>query len=98
MVKDGQLAIDILKYFTAVVITIGVTSIVVFGLASRQSEAAKALRNRDIVAGEMTAPIYARFSGMRGDAALRVHQMHLSVIASHIGHREPSILAFRPRV
>jgi hypothetical protein len=45
MVKDGQLATDILKYFTAVVITIGVTSIVVFGLASRQSEAAKVLSN-----------------------------------------------------
>src|SRR5260370_26596401 len=35
----------------------------------------------------MSAPAYAGFSGMRGDAALRVHDMHLSVLASHVGGR-----------
>src|SRR5258708_16647849 len=44
-------------------------------------------RNRDIVAGKLSAPAYAGFSGMRGDAALRVHHVHLSVLASRVRGR-----------
>src|SRR5262249_39440155 len=43
--------------------------------------------NREIVAGEMPAPVYAGFSGVRGDAVLRVHHMYLSVVASRVSGR-----------
>jgi hypothetical protein len=41
----------------------------------------------------MPAPVYAGFSGMRGDAALRVHHMNLSVVASRVvsGYRGDDI-------